>query len=599
VAGVVTGAPLISVIIPSYNYLSFIPKAIDSALAQTYPNVEVVVSDNCSTDGTVAALRERYAGDRRVRIDVNDENVGMLANFNVGFERSRGDFVLWLSADDWILPRHLERLAAVFAREPQIDVVYSGALFADEDERVYGMRQMAGHFPVDYVDARDELVEMLTTTCPLCWPTALFRRALFDELGLFDVSGPIASDWEMQVRMAASGKRFAYLADPSTVVRTHDAQLTGNDYHASGANIRDFVAILERYIDHPAMSRMRGREIGIVRYVDLLVQTAKQLPDVKPLEAGDVARIDAIKAVLTDRAHRVDLAPAREWQVSSIVTVMGGPVAGVIRAVDSIAAQTFSNVQIIVVDRGGIPLEHVLRAHAAWSRICYVRVPSSYSIGAARNVGTRMARGELIAYVDPDVTWAPDHLATLVDAIARGGHEAVASSSRLVIERLSATTAQAFPLGAAEGVYRGPGDPVAIAAVANALPLGAVLTYRRVSYNAGPFNEDLPVLEDFEYLLRVERASPIVVSARSSIDVHVMLGLSGSAISTHLPVYGPVLDLIYGGYSADAVAEARAVHRRAVEHAIANAEGRIDDPQGIANLVGTLAGRHAFPAVAG
>jgi glycosyltransferase involved in cell wall biosynthesis len=598
VAGVVTEPPLISVIIPSYNYLRFVTTAIDSVLAQTYPNVEAVVTDNCSTDGTIAALRERYAGDARVRLHVNDENIGMLANFNAGFERARGAFVLWLSADDWILPRHLERLAAVFAREPQLDVVYSGALFADEAGRIYGMRQTAGHFPADYVDARDELVEMLTTTCPVCWPTALFRRELFEELGLLDLAGPAAGDWEMQVRLAANGKRFAYLADPSTVVRQHDTQATGSDYHTSGENIRDYLTILERYVDHPAMARMRGRETAIVRYIDLLLYAATQLDGTKPLEPNDVARIDAVKATLESRAVRADLARARDWRVSVIVTV-SGLTFNVLRTIDAAHAQTHPNVEIVVVDRGGISLEHALRAHAAWPKISYVHLPDGRSKGAARNLGMRMARGELIADVDPGVTMQPDHLASLVDAIARGGHEAVASSSRLVVERLSATTSEAFPLGAADGIFRGPGDPAAMAAVADALPLGAVLTYRRMRDTAGPFNEDAPVLEDFEYLLRVERASPVVVGDRTTLDVHVALRLAGSALATVLPSYLPMLDLIYGAYPAEALAPQRATHRRAVEHAIGGGEGRLDDVQSVANLIGTLAGRRAFPAAAG
>src|SRR5579871_3452587 len=102
--------PLISVIITSYNYLQYITTAIDSALAQTYPNVEIVVTDNCSTDGTVPALRQRYAAEPRVRIFENERNLGELANSNLGLERSGGEFVTWLSADDWFYPHHLERL---------------------------------------------------------------------------------------------------------------------------------------------------------------------------------------------------------------------------------------------------------------------------------------------------------------------------------------------------------------------------------------------------------------------------------------------------------------------------------------------------------
>ena len=82
--------PLISVLIPSYNYARFIQKSIDSVLAQTYENIEVVVTDNCSTDDTMTVLRTRYADDSRVRVFENEENIGLVRNFNRALTHARG-----------------------------------------------------------------------------------------------------------------------------------------------------------------------------------------------------------------------------------------------------------------------------------------------------------------------------------------------------------------------------------------------------------------------------------------------------------------------------------------------------------------------------
>jgi len=176
--------PLISVLIPNFNYVKYVATAVDSALAQTYPNVEVVVSDNCSTDGAWELLNARYGADPRVRLYQNATNVGMARNFDRLLELARGRYVMCLSSDDFLFPQHVAQLEAGFASDPQLDVVYCNAYFAREDGTVYTTRAMPGQFPVDFVDARDELVEEFTTVCPVCFPCALFKREVLLEPGI-------------------------------------------------------------------------------------------------------------------------------------------------------------------------------------------------------------------------------------------------------------------------------------------------------------------------------------------------------------------------------------------------------------------------------
>jgi len=107
-------APLISVLIPNYNYVKYVTTAVDSALAQTYPNLEVVVSDNRSTDGAWELLNSRYGDDPRVRLYQNATNIGMARNFDRLLELASGRYLMCLSSDDFLFPPHLARLAAGF-----------------------------------------------------------------------------------------------------------------------------------------------------------------------------------------------------------------------------------------------------------------------------------------------------------------------------------------------------------------------------------------------------------------------------------------------------------------------------------------------------
>jgi glycosyltransferase involved in cell wall biosynthesis len=103
--------PLVSIIVDNYNYARFLPQSIESALAQTYARVEVIVVDDASTDGSRKVI-ERYA--QRVMPVLLRTNGGQAASFNAGFRASRGDIVMFLDADDWLYPQAVERVVAAW-----------------------------------------------------------------------------------------------------------------------------------------------------------------------------------------------------------------------------------------------------------------------------------------------------------------------------------------------------------------------------------------------------------------------------------------------------------------------------------------------------
>ena len=92
-------SPLVSICIPSYNYARYLPECLNSAIAQTYPNFEVVVVDNCSDDGTPELVAEYCRRYNRIVFHRNSENIGMTANFNRAMELARGKYIKFLCAD--------------------------------------------------------------------------------------------------------------------------------------------------------------------------------------------------------------------------------------------------------------------------------------------------------------------------------------------------------------------------------------------------------------------------------------------------------------------------------------------------------------------
>jgi glycosyltransferase involved in cell wall biosynthesis len=589
-------AALISVLIPTFEYGRFIADAIDSVLAQTYPDVEVVVCDNASTDGTAQLVAARYGADPRVRLVCNERNIGLVPNFNRALTEARGEYVLWLSADDWLLPDHLRRLHAVFARDPAVDVVYTTVYFADGDGNVYAMRSDAELLPFDYIDVRDELPEMLTGAPAMVLPATLFRRALFDEVGAMDETVEIAADWELAVRLALAGKRFAYVAEPSACVRVHGANASGRGFNRTGRIVVETTEIVAKFLDHPGMARVHGREAAIARRLEGLYAAKLEQLGPEAFEPGFTERLGAVCAALRERDARYEPASVTSARISVIVPVLGPP-GPALRALDALAAQTFPAIEIVLVDQSPIPLRELLRDHAAADRIVYARLTPARRAGAARNFGMRLARGAFVAFLDEDNVVAPEHFALLAATIARTGAHAAAAAARLVVELTDQRFITADPVAVVGGLFRGAGDPLALGAVANALPLNAILQDRGAYEHAGGFSEDAMILEDFDYLGRLTSVHQLAFSPVATLDVHVRLGLHAQALGIYAARYLETLDAIYAARTVDpAVAGLRLRHRAAVAAALAKLPEIAHTPPGVVELLSALAGRNVIPA---
>jgi succinoglycan biosynthesis protein ExoO len=124
-------SPRVSVVIPAFNVERYLRAALDSALSQTVEDVEVVVVDDGSTDGTVEVARSH--GDTRVRVFQNESNQGPAGTRNAAIEKARGAWVAVLDADDWWTPDRLERLLAL-AEERHADIVCDDLLLVGEGE---------------------------------------------------------------------------------------------------------------------------------------------------------------------------------------------------------------------------------------------------------------------------------------------------------------------------------------------------------------------------------------------------------------------------------------------------------------------------------
>jgi glycosyltransferase involved in cell wall biosynthesis len=139
VRGSSASPPLCSILINNYNYAQFLGAAIESALRQSYGQVEIVVVDDGSTDDSRAVI-SRYGG--RI-VPVLKPNGGQASAFNAGFTASSGSIVLFLDADDTFLPHKVDVVVDLFRRHPAVGSVFHPQILSRDDERLPALRQVA------------------------------------------------------------------------------------------------------------------------------------------------------------------------------------------------------------------------------------------------------------------------------------------------------------------------------------------------------------------------------------------------------------------------------------------------------------------------
>jgi glycosyltransferase involved in cell wall biosynthesis len=150
--------PRVSIGLPVYNGERFLRETLDSLLAQTYSDFELIISDNASTDGTEEICSAYVAKDQRVHYFRNATNIGVDPNFNRAFELSTGDYFKWASADDLCKPEHLARCLAVLDNDDTIVLASTKTRFIDESGKIldiddpgWDLRSDAAHERLRYV----------------------------------------------------------------------------------------------------------------------------------------------------------------------------------------------------------------------------------------------------------------------------------------------------------------------------------------------------------------------------------------------------------------------------------------------------------------
>jgi len=269
-------SPLVSVVIPAYRAAGSIAATLDSVLAQTLKDYEIIVVNDGSPDsGELEKVLEPY---RDSIVYLRQQNQGPGGARNTGILTARGKYVALLDSDDVWLPEHLAAQVAVLEADPSIDVVYA-------DARIIGDVPEAGKTVMDFCPSSGEVTfeRLVSRECTVHICVSVCRRDALLRAGLFDPQFRGTEDIDMWLRIASQGGRFAYQRRVLGCYRRQAGSLSSNQI----SMLEGFLAVLAKAARDPHLSAAQREAVGrqcAVEQANLEVQKGKDA-----FLAGDTA----------------------------------------------------------------------------------------------------------------------------------------------------------------------------------------------------------------------------------------------------------------------------------------------------------------------
>lgn len=438
--------PWVSVVIPCYQQAGYLPEAVDSVLAQTFSDLEIIIVNDGSPDDTGDVARrlvQQHAG-RKIRL-LEKKNGGLADARNAGLAAAAGAFVLPLDADDKILPALLEKTAAVLQSDPTIDIVYTDVAHFGVVEKTI----QAAEYDFKKLCAGNQL-----NYC------SLYRWEVWQKAGGYNPNMIWGyEDWNFWISCGERGLRAKRIPGALLQYRVKDASM----YTVAAANDKALRARI--ILNHPG--------------------------------CYDVASVAAARVVWS----RPDMpAPPAAPKVSVVIPTRDRPDL-LARALQSVLDQTFQDFEILVANDRGVDVSGVVARFSAKARVIYLAQPAAAGIAAARNGGMRAASGKYIAHLDDDDLYLPDHLETLVTFLEKSGQKAAYTDAWRAEEEF---TGGQFKVVKREVQYSEDWDNDRIL-VKNFVPTLCFMHERTAGIAAGEFDENLPTHEDWDFWIQLSR----------------------------------------------------------------------------------------------
>ncbi len=418
--------PQVSVIIPAYNGDRYIVQAVESSLSQTFTDLEIIVVDDGSTDGTHQVL-EPYL--HRIRY-IYQENQGVAAARNRGIKEAKGDLIAFLDQDDFFFPNKLAAQVALFRSSPSLGIVNSGWRLVDEQGNAISDIEPWQYFP--------ELdLETWIVRTPVLPGAMMFSRQLLERVGGFDSRFNGVDDVDLILRLALTGCESAWLRQVTLYYRQHDRSVSTQKALQQAITLEsvqqnffnqqdlpDRVRQLESQARFEGLTWMAwhlyhtGYPVEAIEYLEKSFRYTPYQPNVtvviwvqrlinNSLGYGCEFDTQSLRNLPQWQQLMSNILPQKTVRVSVIIPAYNCD-RYIVRAVESVIKQTYQNWEIIVVDDGST--DTTSKVLAPYLDLIQYVYQENQGAAIARNRACERAKGEFLAFLDADDFFLPEKL---------------------------------------------------------------------------------------------------------------------------------------------------------------------------------------------
>jgi len=227
---VTKGNPLVSIIVITYNSSKYVLETLESAKVQTYKNIELIVSDDCSTDNTVEICREWIDENKdrfvRAKLITSDKNTGIAPNLNRGLREAKGEWVKCIAGDDVLIDNCIRDNINFIKCNSEVAIVFSSIiLFKDFEGKIIKI----GKLPLENQkiwfsrNAYEQYRRLLFGNFVWAAPSSFIKRLLLERMNYFDSRYPFLEDYPMWIKLTKNNHRLYYFDKETVLYRQSDS----------------------------------------------------------------------------------------------------------------------------------------------------------------------------------------------------------------------------------------------------------------------------------------------------------------------------------------------------------------------------------------
>lgn len=367
--------PKVSLVIPVYNGEKYISKSLESALNQTYKNIEIIVVNDGSKDASEEIIK--HYGDKIKYI--KKENGGVSTALNLALKEMTGDYFSWLSHDDLYYPTKIEE--EVNAIEDKT-IVMSDYDLIDE----HGKLKRNIILPHEVIEEHNEFALYKGLINGI---TLLIPKKAFEECGEFDENLRCTQDYDMWFKMLLKGYKFKHLKKVLASSRQHSKQVTNTSPKMLIEGNRLWIDMMEQ-LPLTTKENINKSEYNFYREMSYVLKET-------PYQEAYSYCIEKMQHISNEKLN------LERYKISIIMPFYDEPISIIKRALNSTLNQTHKNIEVILInDNPNKYSEKELKEIINNDKVKYIKNEMNLGVSASRNKGINLAKGDYIAFLDSD-----------------------------------------------------------------------------------------------------------------------------------------------------------------------------------------------------